>query len=724
MIDMTAAALEFASRGWSVFPVRALGKTPLTACGFKDASTDPTVIRSWWAKWPSANIAVATGSGSIVVVDIDGDEGENSLLALTTKCGPLPETLESRTGRGRHLFFVVSGSSIRNDTGRKLGRGIDVRGTGGYVVVPPSIHESGKPYEWIRTVSPAPMPNWLLKKLSATLRAKNNDNGHALIAAGQRNSTLASLAGTMRNRGMSRVPILAALLEHNRECCDPPLPEREVWAIAKSVGRYPTGVSTAGSADDTERSAASRFQSDQANVGYDSAAKVSVDDRLTEAGAAERFARLHGDDVRFDHRRGQWLVWDVHRWRRDVDAAITRMALDFARRWQHEALEIEDLQKREAALKASLRLERRDALNSMLGLAHDLKPIADPGDSWDLNPHVLGVPNGVVELRTGYLRAGRREDKISLSTSIAYDPHARSELWDDTLRAILVEDELISFFQAAAGYSATGDTSLDSWFLGYGEGRNGKGTAAHPIRYALGDYALELPASVFDLKTERAPYELARLPARRLVMSSESGDTIRLNHDRIKQLSGGDPMSAANKYERPFEFQPTSKLWLFCNRKPRVTDDTVAFWSRVLLLPFVVSFAGREDTTLRPKLTQDPTHQAAILAWIVRGAVRYLSNGLGKRPEAVIEATKAYRDDQDVLSQFLEQACALDATAETGANDLYEHYIKWADRQHLTTKERLTATMFGRTLGGRFKSRKHRITGVKLYAGITVRGLI
>lgn len=112
-----------------------------------------------------------------------------------------------------------------------------------------------------------------------------------------------------------------------------------------------------------------------------------------------------------------------------------------------------------------------------------------------------------------------------------------------------------------------------------------------------------------------------------------------------------------------------------------------------------------------------------MLAWIIRGAVRYIAAGLGKRPEAVIEATKAYRDDQDVLGPFLEQACALDAIAETGASDLYEHYTKWADRQHLATKERLTATMFGRTLAGRFKSRKDRATGVNLYIGITMRGL-
>jgi putative DNA primase/helicase len=322
-----------------------------------------------------------------------------------------------------------------------------------------------------------------------------------------------------------------------------------------------------------------RDHEEQANVGSDAASKVSVavsEDRLTEAGAAERFARLHADDVRFDHRRDHWLIWDGHRWRRDTDAAITRQALDFARTWQREALEIPDLRTREAALKAALRLEKRDALNNMLALAHDLKPIADAGDSWDPDPYVLGVPNGVVDLRSGQLRAGRRQDKITLSTSVAYDPDARSILWENTLKAILLQDELIGFFQAAVGYSATGDNSLDRWFLGSGEGRNGKGTLAHPIRHALGDYAIELPASVFDLKADRAPYELASLPSRRLVISSESGDTIRLNHDRIKQISGGTEcqppisMNAHSSFSRfpSYGFSATGSRELLTIRSP------------------------------------------------------------------------------------------------------------------------------------------------------------
>jgi putative DNA primase/helicase len=452
---------------------------------------------------------------------------------------------------------------------------------------------------------------------------------------------------------------------------------------------------------------------------------TEIEDRLTEAGAAERFARLHANDVRFDHRCGQWLMWEGHRWRRDTDAAITRLALDFARAWQREALVIEDLAKREAALKAALRLEKREALTSMLTLAHDLKPIADSGESWDPDPYLLGVPNGIVDLRTGALRPGRRQDKITLNTSVPYNPEARSRLWEDTLRAILLDDEQIDFFQAAVGYSVTGDTSLDRWFLVSGKGGNGKGTLAHPIRHALGEYALELPASVFDLKVDRAPYELARLPGRRFVTSSESGDTIDLNHDRIKQLTGGDRMSAANKYQQPFEFLPVSKLWFFCNRKPRVTDDTVAFWRRVLLLPFTVSFVGREDATLRPLLTQDPSHQAAVLTWIINGSVRYLSDGLGTPPESVLAATKDYRKDQDILGPFLEQACALDdSKAEIGAGELYEIYGRWADRQHLTTKERLTATKFGRTVSERFKHRNHPSTRVKIYIGISQRGLL
>jgi putative DNA primase/helicase len=447
------------------------------------------------------------------------------------------------------------------------------------------------------------------------------------------------------------------------------------------------------------------------------AASSEAEDRVTEAGAAERFARLHGDDVRFSHRTGRWLLWQSHRWAPDADEGVIRLALEFARAWQREAVDIPERDRREAAIKATLRLERRDALDSMLKLARGLRPIADSGD-WDTDPWLLGTPNGTVELATGALRPGRREDRITLGTSVAYDPEARSDLWEETLRAVLPADGLVDFLQVAIGYSATGDTRRDVWFLAHGSGRNGKGTVMHPIRRALGGYAVELPAAIFDRQRDAAPYDLASLPGKRLVMCSEAGDTIRLHHDRIKQISGGDPIRAANKYERSFEFEPVCKLWLAANRKPRVTDDSPAFWARVLTIPFAVSFVGRENRSLRPTLEHEPEHQAAVLAWIVRGAVRYATEGLTP-PEAITAATGAYEQESDPLSEFFAEAIDFDPPARIQASELFDHYKTWAHGHGMTERERLGSRTFGQRIAAEFKS--HRVNGVRFYFGLSRR---
>ena len=436
---------------------------------------------------------------------------------------------------------------------------------------------------------------------------------------------------------------------------------------------------------------------------------------VTEAGAAERFARLHGNDVRFDHRRGRWLRWHGHRWTRDTDGSLTRLVLDFARNWQREAMEIADRDRREATFRAALRLERHDGQRGMLAFAASLPPIADDGRSWDGDPWLLGVPNGVVDLRTGGFRAGRREDRITMCAGIAYDPAAQSALWDAALRAILQTDELIAFMQSAVGYSATGDTRRDCWFLASGSGRNGKGTLIHPIRRALGDYGAELPAAVLDARRDSAPYDLAVLPGKRFVISSEAGDTIRLHHDRIKQISGGDSLRAANKYERSFEFSPVAKLWLAANRQPRVSDDSPAFWARVLFIPFTVSFMGREDRNLRPALEHEPEHQAAILGWIVRGAVRYHRAGL--EPPAVVKAATArYERDSDTLGEFLAEAIEPDPASELTAAELNDTYAAWADGLRLSPRERLSSTALGRRMAERFATRV--LSGRRRYVGI------
>jgi Bifunctional DNA primase/polymerase, N-terminal/Primase C terminal 1 (PriCT-1)/AAA domain len=223
------AALRYARAGWPVFPV--YGKKPRTSRGFLDATTDEQCIRGWWGAGPTAGIATPTGNGR-VVLDVDDCAAVNGLP------GELPPTVEALTGGGgRHLWFRCN-ERVSNSPGRLPG-GIHFRGDGGYVVLPPSPHPSGGEYEW-RTAPDehpmAPIPGWLLELL------KPSQNGAAPPVSGdipqnERNDTLTSLAGSMRRRGMLEREILVALQETNKRC-RPPLDDREIRRIARSVARY------------------------------------------------------------------------------------------------------------------------------------------------------------------------------------------------------------------------------------------------------------------------------------------------------------------------------------------------------------------------------------------------------------------------------------------------------------------------------------------------------
>lgn len=234
MSGQLEAALGYVQRGWPVFPVRR-DKRPRTAHGLKDATTDADQVRQWWALWPDAGVAIRTGQG-LLVLDVDGDEGGESLHQLEREHGDLPETVRCVTGAGTHYYFR---GSARNSVG-VLGPGLDVRGDGGYVIAPPSPHPNGRRYEWDLPpdeVELAQAPGWLL------VYADNRHNGPAPevgieIPQHERNNTLTSLGGSMRRRGMDEAEIHVALGKVNERRCRPPLEDREVQQIARSVARY------------------------------------------------------------------------------------------------------------------------------------------------------------------------------------------------------------------------------------------------------------------------------------------------------------------------------------------------------------------------------------------------------------------------------------------------------------------------------------------------------
>ena len=225
---MLAAALDYAVAGLPVLPLD--GKVPRNHGGLTNATTDVAVVADWWRRWPTANIGIRTGAASgYVVLDVDVPAGLRSL-----KQHGEPTTAAVLTGSGGyHHWFKYPGRDVRNSAGR-LGEGLDVRGDGGYVVAPPSVHASGRSYKWLRRLEQAEeCPDWLLDDTD-----KRNGNAPPVddvIPRGRRDDTLASLAGTMRRRGMGEAEILAALQVVNRERCRPPLPDRDVERIARSV---------------------------------------------------------------------------------------------------------------------------------------------------------------------------------------------------------------------------------------------------------------------------------------------------------------------------------------------------------------------------------------------------------------------------------------------------------------------------------------------------------
>jgi Bifunctional DNA primase/polymerase, N-terminal/Primase C terminal 1 (PriCT-1) len=239
-----AAALDYAKRRKPVFPCH--GKTPMTKHGFHDASADEKQIRAWWAKWPSANIGIPTGAPSrLLVVDIDGSPGEESLKALEIKYGMLPRTRTIITSPGHlQLWFTQPENVTTKSSASVLGKGLDMRGDGGYVVAPPSIHPTAKkPYLVLREVGPLPAPAWLIELVRrGSVKSSSAKEVPDSIPAGQRNTTLTSLAGTLRRRGMSEAEILDHLRLFNSKRCNPPLPDDELRAIAASIGKKPTVV--------------------------------------------------------------------------------------------------------------------------------------------------------------------------------------------------------------------------------------------------------------------------------------------------------------------------------------------------------------------------------------------------------------------------------------------------------------------------------------------------
>jgi putative DNA primase/helicase len=686
------AALAYAARGWPVFPCHSVvsdaygtrctcsksirvvcekdapAKHPRVLRGLNDASTEADQIRAWWTSWPTSNPAILTGPKSaLLVLDVDPRNGGlETLAALEVKHGALPASLRVRTGGGGlHIFFAHPGFKVTSKS-NALGPGLDVKGDGGYVVGPPSKHISGNCYEWMEAASPglAPLPGWLLAALRAPSQVASCTSSDTLITE-RRHEHLVQLDARMRKGGASEETRLAALHA-----------ERDTH-LAKD-GREIT---------DTELRKIVEWSSKAVSVAPLAGAVADVD--YSDAGNAMVLALTHGADLRFVPGLG-WLVYEGGRWKQDPTREVMRRARTVANHWFAEGAKYYQLasqggadskgqaEKAEAITNWAKKCRSSARLEAMVSLAESEASLVERIDALDRHPMLLCTPSGTVDLRTGSFRPNDRADLITRITGVPCAPEATAPVFDRFLSQILPDPELRAFLLRWAGYALTGEIAEHHLVVLYGTGANGKSTLIEAFRHVLGDYFVAAnPELLLARDHATHPTERMTLMGRRMVVCSETDQGSSFSEAKLKLLTGGNTINARLMGKDEVTFQPTHKLAMETNHRPRVRGTDEGVWRRLLLVPFEVTIPEAErDPELPKKLRAEAS---GILNKLIAGCLEWQRIGIAP-PAAVKAATNAYREEEDTLGQFLADTCVQAPTARIAAGDLFRAYTAWCEK--------------------------------------------
>lgn len=424
------------------------------------------------------------------------------------------------------------------------------------------------------------------------------------------------------------------------------------------------------------------------------AAEPEGDERFTDLGNARRLVRLHGGDLRHVSTWG-WATWDGTHWRRDDTGEAERRAKATVRTMYAEAGALESPAERRALGAWAQKCEDASRLAKMVALAKTEPEIACRPDQFDADPMLFNVENGTLDLRTGALRPHDRRDFITRCAPVRYDAAATCPRFLAFLDRIFAGNtRLIAFVQRAVGYTLTGSTGEHVVFFWIGTGANGKSVLLEVLRELLGPYAAQTGFDAFlDRKGGDGPRnDLARLAGARLVSASESDEGKRLAEGTVKQLSGGDTITARFLHQEFFEYRPQFKVVLVSNHKPRITGTDEGIWRRIRLVPFTVTIpAAERDPQLKATLVAE---LPGILNWALEGCRAWQVERLGN-PDEVHAATAQYRAESDDLAEFFDLHCELAPEYAAPAADLYERYAAWAG------KGAVTVTRFGRMLTDR-----------------------
>jgi putative DNA primase/helicase len=469
-----------------------------------------------------------------------------------------------------------------------------------------------------------------------------------------RHREMVSLAGTLRDRGLSADEMLPTLRTVNASRFMPPLPDDQLEQIANSVTDLYEPSKPIGGPPKPEP--------------------------LTDFGNASRLVRVYGDVLRYDRERRLWAVWTGQKWAvESSDVLAMQLAFKVPDVIIQEAAATNDESIKKELLKHAIRSQSARSLEAIVRIVRNRNEIAANIEEFDPHSHLLNVQNGTIDLCTRKLQDHRREDLITKIVPIIYDERAKAPLFESFLFRIFGGNQsLISFMQRVCGYTLTGDTGEQCMFLLHGDGANGKSTLIEIIAAVTGEYSAHIrtEALVKHKNTSAGSHseDIAELRGARFVSAVETNVGQQLAEGLLKQVTGQDRVKARRLYSHNIEFRPSFKLWLAANHKPEIAGMDHAIWRRIHLLPFEVTIPEHErEKRILDKLKAE---LPGILAWCVRGASEWHRQGLNP-PDEVRRATERYKAEEDTLSAFIADVCVVGGEHFATVSEMYGLYEMW-----------------------------------------------